>query len=94
MDEDKTAKAKLTRAMARLVAHRQQLDEHRKALRRNATDRLDANAHAVGVASKAVAGPEANVLTYRYLRTQLTEGARLRALEGRGEPEADDAEPG
>ena len=89
MDEAGT-KSKLIRAMARLVAHRKQLDEHRTALRRNATDRLDANTHAVGVANKAMQA-DPNVLTYRYLRTQLTEGARLRALEGRGEPEADDA---
>ncbi len=75
--------------MARLVALRQQIGEHRKGLRRHATDRLDATSHAIGVASKAMEGADANVLTYRYLRTRLTEAARLRAIEGRGEPDAD-----
>jgi hypothetical protein len=83
---DDAAHKKLRRAMARLVACREDLGKHRDAIRRNARDRLDANVHAVGVASKAVA-EDPDVLTYRYLRTQLTEGARLRAIEGRGAPE-------
>lgn len=87
---DDADKAKLERALARLVAHRKQLQKHRTDLRRHASARLDANTHAVGVASGAMTDGRANVLTYRYLRTQLTEGARLRAIEGRGEPEAEE----
>lgn len=76
--------------MARMVAIRQQIAEHRKAIRKQARERLDATAHAIDTSAKALEA-DPNVLTYRYHRTRLTEAARLRALEGRGEPEGDDA---
>lgn len=81
---------KLVRAMARAVALRKQVAEHRKALKVHVRDRLDATAHAVSVASEAMTDPEhRHILTHRYLRTQITEAARLRAIEGRGEPDTD-----
>ena len=86
--DDSAARAKLTRSLARLVACRQQLDQHRDQLRSHATDRLDGHVHAIQTASDALQAPEKrNVLTYRYLRAQLTEAARLRAIEGRGRAE-------
>lgn len=96
---DSDDRKKLVRAMARVTALRKQLDEHRRALKAHASERLDATAHAVGVASDAMKDPEhRHILTHRYLRTQLTEAARLRAIEGRGakddQGEDEDADTG
>lgn len=92
--DDSAARAKLTHAMARLVACRQQLDHHREQIRSHATDRLDGHVHAIQSASESLQDPDRrNVLSYRYLRTQMTEAARLRAIEGRGKArDADESE--
>lgn len=91
MADDNGDRDKLTQALARLVAHGQQITEARKRLRAHASERLDGHAHAIGVSAQALNDPETrNPLVYRYHRTQLTEAARLRAIEGRGEPKSDD----
>lgn len=93
---DTSDRDRLTRGLSRLVACRQQLGAHREQIRAHASERLDGHAHAIGVASDALQTPEhRNVLVYRYLRAQLTEAARLRAIEGRGQPKSptdDDAD--
>jgi enoyl-[acyl-carrier-protein] reductase (NADH) len=89
MADDDAGRDKLTRALARTVAHRKQLTEARERLRAHATERLDGHVHAIGVANEALNGEHRdNSLVYRYLRSQLTEAARLRAIEGRGKPDA------
>lgn len=81
---------KLTRAMARLDAAKQQQAHHREAIRKLAAEHLDGCQHAIAAANTHVAA-RPNALTYRYLRTKLTEAARLRAIAGQSEAEDDAA---
>jgi hypothetical protein len=81
---DDEHKKKLTRALARLVACKKQLDEHRETLQRHASDRLDAVQTETNVAAKHM-DHSPNVLTYRYSRRAMTEAARLRAIALRAE---------
>lgn len=88
MDEP-ADRQKLTRALARLVACRQQLQDHRRELQGHASAQLDASNHAVKAASESMRD-DPNVLVHRYAKTRMVENARLRAIALRAEGEEDD----
>jgi hypothetical protein len=71
----------LQKAMARLAAHRKQLHTARGQLKGRAAEQLDTMPHAIQTANDYVAKEKGGVLTYRYLKTRITEGARLRAID-------------
>lgn len=81
---DEAAKDKLTKALARTVAMRQQVAKARDGVQRHASDMLDHRQHAVEVASKHLEHSD-NPLVYRYARVQMTEAHELRAVTHRAE---------
>lgn len=92
MTEDKPA---LIRAMARLVACRKQVQEHREGIQKHASRQLDHTNTAIRIASEHLRD-HPNVLTYRYARARMTDGQRLRSFALRAEGErasARDAHP-
>lgn len=87
--DDKTARTKLQRAMARMVAHRKQLQETREKLQQHASDRLDGVQASVEAAAEGMR-VNPNILTHRYGSTKIREAARLRAVALRAEAARDD----
>lgn len=81
---DPEAHKKLTAAMARLVALRQDAQKKRRDLQEHAAGMVDVAVHRAKVGSDHLEKHD-NVLVHRYVRTHLTEAARLRAASLRSE---------
>lgn len=84
MDDADADRAKLTKALARLVASQRQIDDARKGVHRHASALLDHHRHAVRVASDHLAGSD-NPLVARYHRARVTDAARAAAVALRAE---------
>lgn len=82
LHEDRT---KLQKAMAKLVAQREHLDGVRGKAQDRASQQLDTMPHAIKTASDHVARGKGGILAHRYLKKQLVQDQRLRAIAARRE---------
>jgi len=89
---DDPDRSRLVHQLAQLRAHRERIADARKAAQHRAREQLDSNLRAKSVANDYVRAGRGGVMTHRYLRTRLTEDARLRAivLRDEGDDEGND----
>jgi hypothetical protein len=77
VDIDDPDRQHLVRRMARLIAVREQVKKAREAARERAKEQLDTMPQAIGAATDHLRQGKGGILTQRYLKTRLTERARL-----------------